>query len=613
MKRYLRRKPAILAFGSFLVASVAAAAAYSPWTTWYHHGLIIGGIELIEMRSWLDQHALHDPYVTRPNGGITCGPETLTQRTADGTCNNLSEPSEGAAATRFGRNSQLSASFPGTEEELLTPNPRELSLELLTRKQFQPIPFLNMLAATWIQFMIHDWVSHNANTTVNPFVLPLSADDPSGQREMVILRTMPDPSRSDRDSQLPPTFENEVTHWWDGSQIYGSDLATQKFLRAGHDGLMRIDSSGNLPVDPADGVEIAGFKRNWWSGIAVMHTLFVLEHNSIAERLQAAHPDWSDEAIFQHARLVNAAVMAKIHTVEWTPAILPNPTLRQGMYANWFGFLNQDHDQVDLFLQFLKFNSVLEGIVGGQTNNHDVPFSLTEEFASVYRMHSLLPEAIDVHSATSGQLLEEIPVPAMRDSSSPAIVKRHGLTDWFYSLGTSHPGALTLGNYPNFMQSLNVPIVGQTDLGATDILRDRERGVPRYNEFRRQLNLKPIREFEDLTDDAAAVASLKRLYGGDVEKLDLMIGCLAEGHRPTSFGFGETQFQIFLLMASRRLQADRFYTASYTKDVYTQEGLDWIDQASLKTVLLRHFPGLAPALEGVDDAFNPWNAVSPPS
>ena len=48
------------------------------------------------------------------------------------------------------------------------------------------------------------------------------------------------------------------------------------------------------------------------------------------------------------------------------------------------------------------------------------------------------------------------------------------------------------------------------DMGAVDILRARERGVPRYNEFRRQLGLNPIRTFDDLTDDKDAVAADQR-------------------------------------------------------------------------------------------------------
>ena len=52
-------------------------------------------------------------------------------------------------------------------------------------------------------------------------------------------------------------------------------------------------------------------------------------------------------------------------------------------------------------------------------------------------------------------------------------------------------------------------------------------------------------------------------------------------------------FQIFILNASRRLQADRFYTDDYRPEVYTEEGMQWVDDASLKSVILRHFPELA--------------------
>jgi hypothetical protein len=36
-------------------------------------------------------------------------------------------------------------------------------------------------------------------------------------------------------------------------------------------------------------------------------------------------------------RLVNAAVMAKIHTVEWTPAMLPHQAANLALNANWYG------------------------------------------------------------------------------------------------------------------------------------------------------------------------------------------------------------------------------------------------------------------------------------
>ena len=185
------------------------------------------------------------------------------------------------------------------------------------------------------------------------------------------------------------------------------------------------------------------------------------------------------------------------------------------------------------------------------------------------------------------------------------------MVELFYSFGNQLPGQLVLNNFPDFMQHISVPGNPMFDLGAVDLLRARERGVPRYNEFRRQLGLNPISSFDDLTDDLAAVAKLKEVYGDkpeDVEKLDLMIGTLSEGHRPDKFGFGETMFQIFILNATRRLQADRFYTEYYNEETYTREGLQWIDNADFKTVLLRHYPELADTgLANVRNAFEPWD------
>jgi len=88
------------------------------------------------------------------------------------------------------------------------------------------------------------------------------------------------------------------------------------------------------------------------------------------------------------------------------------------------------------------------------------------------------------------------------------------------------------------------------------------------------------------------------------------VGTLGEGigNRPTNFGFGETMFQIFILNATRRLQADRFYTDNYNEETYTTEGLHWIDDASFKTVLLRNYPDLAKTgLANIKNAFEPWD------
>jgi Animal haem peroxidase len=78
---------------------------------------------------------------------------------------------------------------------------------------------------------------------------------------------------------------------------------------------------------------------------------------------------------------------------------------------------------------------------------------------------------------------------------------------------------------------------------------------------------------------------------------------------PPGFGFSDTAFRIFILMASRRLKSDRFFTNDYKPEVYTREGIDWIESTLMGDVLLRHHPELAPALHGSKNAFAPWRSV----
>jgi hypothetical protein len=600
------------------------------WTNWYDRGSLGGILTLAYMREQLNARNLVSTY---PPDAL-CGfqkpglapPRGVTHfRTADGSWNNLSDPKEGAAGTRFMRNVALEATRPATGKDLLEPNPRLVSRVLLTRPgkeldEEHEVRFLNLIAAAWIQFMNHDWISHGETQPLSDSIdIPLSADDPirlrSGHSVMKVARTQPDPTRPDG-AVAATSFINEVTHWWDGSQIYGSDPATQNRLRCHRDGKLRVNPDGTLPL--RNGVEDSGFVRNWWLGLSMLHALFVAEHNAICDHLKAAHPDWDDHRLFNVARLINAAVMAKIHTIEWTPAILPNRTAEKGLNANWYGLLTlfRKRRNRKTLAPINVRNPEAGGVVGNPINKHAQPFGFSEEFTEVYRLHSLLPETLRLRRRQDEDpnAFEPVALAQTRQSGASKITADYALPDLFFSFGVQHPGALVLNNFPHFMQELSIPGTPVLDLGAVDVLRARERGVPRYNEFRRRMGLTPIERFEDLTDDAEHVTDLKEVYGDSpqaVERLDLMIGALAEGHRPTHFGFGETLFQIFILNATRRLQADRFYTDAYNEDVYTPEGLRWIDATNFKTVILRHYPELASTgLANITNAFEPWDSTT---
>ena len=255
----------------------------------------------------------------------------------------------------------------------------------------------------------------------------------------------------------------------------------------------------------------------------------------------------------------------------------------------------------------------VSGIPGSQQDHQEVPFALTEEFVSVYRMHCLLPDSIEFRRLVDGEVKPLQMEAVLREKSHAIISEDLSVCDVLYSMGIAHPGALTLHNFPNFLRTLALPpdASGATeivDLGAIDVLRDRERGVPRYNQFRRLLRLKPCNSFEEMTDDPEWARELREIYKNDVERVDLLTGTLAETP-PKGFGISETAFRIFLLMAPRRLKSDRFFTDDYTPRIYSQIGLDWIGKNDMTSVLLRHYPELKPALWRTQNPFAPWRVM----
>ena len=107
---------------------------------------------------------------------------------------------------------------------------------------------------------------------------------------------------------------------------------------------------------------------------------------------------------------------------------------------------------------------------------------------------------------------------------------------------------------------------------------------------------------------------MRGVYDGDIERVDVMVGMYAEA-TPRGFGFSDTAFRIFILMASAGSKSDRFFTRDYRPEIYTKEGIDWVENNSMRTLLLRHFPELEPVLrrrrEPVRLAWTRAGATSP--
>jgi hypothetical protein len=434
----------------------------------------------------------------------------------------------------------------------------------------------------------------------------------------------------------------------------------------------------------------------------------------------------TDDELFEIGRLVVSAEIAKIHTTEWTTQLLYDEPLYLGMNANWHG-LGRKYEAVsdalekvirtlrksddpkkanqlysafaagpgifglgnrkeDCWLRWLlcKDNWALNNPdhVNGGVNHFGSPFNFPEEFVTVYRLHPMVPDLIEYTELADDPLTirEKIPVLETFRGKATQAMRDRGLPNWALSMGRQRLGLLTLQNHPQFLQNLPMDRFHTTtdkiDVAALDLIRDRERGVPRFNEFRRQYGLKTLTSFDDFVDQRLPKDSkerkgqeelarlLREVYGqhtcdaskkitdaqvnvnddgtstpindclghpngsmvDNIEDVDTVVGWLAEFPRPHGFAISETQFQVFILNASRRLFSDRFFTSSFRHEFYTHLGVDWVtnngpdgkimepnksnghevEVSPLKRVLQRTIPELQAELAHVVNVFDPW-------
>lgn len=498
----------------------------------------------------------------------------LPYRTSDATGTDSENAYAGAQNTPFGRNMAPNKNM----NPLRDPPVQVVASRLLTREKFQPAGMqLNVLAAAWVQFMTHDWMrgaqKEETVTLLNEIaVCPL--------RSFTFKKT---------DKTPAGTVLNERTHWWDQSVLYGQDAESISRVRSFSGGrLIEGPTRGVMPRND-DGSVRAGDNMNSWAGVQLLQELFLREHNAVADFLARENPDLrdDDENLFNIARLVVSAVAAKIHTVDWTVELLDTKALKIGMNSNWYGLPRA----LGLSGRGLP---ALFSLVGKKSENYGVPFALTEEFVAVYRLHPMLPDYLPLESGN-------VELADLLGEKGEGLLAEDGKAMEVWGAMLKYPcGNLTLFNYPCALRNL-APTdkngksgAEPVDLAALDLYRDRERGIRNYNDFRRGLHMEPFKNYDELTGgNTKMIQTLEEVYGKDgIEKVDLLVGNLAE-KKIKGFAISETSFLIFLLMASRRLEADRFLNEDFNDKIYTKAGMAWVeDTTSLRDLFRRHLPEL---------------------
>ncbi|KAF3792062.1 Alpha-dioxygenase 1 [Nymphaea thermarum] len=482
--------------------------------------------------------------------GVRFNPVDYPYRTADGEFNDPFQNEAGSDGQFFGRNM-----LPQDQKDsLMKPDPAVVATKLLARKKvIDTGKQFNMIAASWIQFMVHDWIDHLEATNQMELQAPASVASQCPLKSFRFYKTKEVPTGF---YDIKTGHINIRTPWWDGSAVYGSTAAKLAKVRTFKDGKLKVQEDGLLLHDE-QGIALSGDVRNSWAGVSVLQALFILEHNAVCDALKKEDPHLNDEELYRHARLVTSAVIAK-------------------KFKDTFGHLG---------------NPELSGFIGmHKAENHGVPYSLTEEFTAVYRMHSLLPDSLLVRNLhlpagkdKSPPVLEEVPMADLVGLKGEKKLSEIGFTPQLVSMGHQACGALELWNYPLFLRDLIAQNVDgserpdHVDMAALEVYRDRERGVARYNQFRRNLLMVPIKRWEDLTDDKEAIKVLREVYNDDVEKMDIL--------------------------------ADRFFTSYFNEETYTKKGLEWVNTTEgLKDVIKRHYPKITETWLNASSAFSVWDA-----
>lgn len=433
------------------------------------------------------------------------------------------------------------------------PGAREISNIVMAQDADMPEPGgASDYLWAWGQFLDHDLslteASHAPDAQTAPIPVPFGDPqfDPffTGQAEISFTRV---DAIEGTGVDSPRQYENSITAFIDGSQIYGSDDETVE--------MMRVEGGKLRMVD--DMLETQG--RDFMTGdvraaenvaLSSLHTLFTREHNYHVDQLAAADPSLTDDQLFNAARARVEAVMQAITYNEFLPRLLGADAI--GAY---------------------------EGYDPSANPGISVEFS-----TAVYRFgHSLLSSEIqrlneDGTEHATGNL-------ALREAFfNPAQLFASGIDPILRGLGQGRSQALDAHVIEDVRSFLfGPPGAGGLDLASLNIQRGRDLGLGSYNDIREGLGLARAESFADITTDADLAAKLEAAYG-DIDLVDAWVGGLAEDAVNGGM-LGETFSLVMVDQFIRLRDGDSFW--SENRD-FSAEELDALWSTTLSDVILRN-------------------------
>ena len=469
----------------------------------------------------------------------------VAYRSIDGSGNNLASTGLNATGADFSRIG--AAHFADGVWALRTdlPNARLVSNLVVDGNGATPnTEGLSGMMYAWGQFIDHD-INLTRSDEVTHIDITVPADDPTLSGSIPLTRSVIDPLTGVIGK--PAVTTNNVTGWIDGSMVYGSDATTAASLRAA-DGHLLTSDGNNLPI--VDGAYLAGDIRAQENpDLTALQTLFVREHNRQVDLLKVAHPDWTGDQLYEQARAIVTAEIARITYNEFLPHLLGANAIKP--YRGY---------------------------------NPSVDASLTEEFAgAAFRLgHSIVSANLEKTDEQGNQIGDAV---SLKDAffQDPAdFAADSGADGLLRHLSNDVSNALDVHIVDDLRNFLFGPSAG-LDLAAINLQRGRDLGLGTLNETRAALGLKTYTSFSEITSDPATAAALQAAYG-DVNKVELWIGGLAEDHVAGAM-VGQTFRVIIAAQFSALRDGDRYW---YQNQGFDPATLREIESTTLSSLILKN-------------------------
>nr|UCR61005.1 peroxidase [Aphelinus asychis] len=523
-------------------------------------------------------------------------------RSLDGSCNNVQNPKWGSAFTAYNRilfpQYADGIQMPRKERGVhALPNARAVSVGLASRSARSDVS-RTLALVQWSELVSHDLAHTSARKMVwsgRPIVccnedgqwpLPryihpdcnavsVAENDPDYRKHNVrcldYVRSLP---VLNSDCTFGPTEQmNQVSHFLDGSTIYGSTLAASSEIRAYEGGLLRanvINGNEYLPVAQAETISQCDSDNCYLTGderanaepqLAALHTIWMREHNRVARKLAGMIPTWSDETVYQEARRIVTAEIQHITYKEWLPLLIGK------RFANSVGLgvaSNYSEVAYQPYIDPAVSNEVATAALRFPSSLKHTTFSMTDDDRKINDSRRLSDYFYKPRSIESNNVLDGlIRGLATRTAQKMDLHQVVDITNELYKAN----GAMNL------------------DQISLDIQRGRDHGLPGYNDYRKHCGLRAAKSFDDFLDyvPVEMVKKWRSLYKS-TDDVDLVIGGMAE--RPIEDAMlGPTFRCLISSQFLRTRKSDRFfYDSSDQPKPFTLSQLNSLKKVTLARV-----------------------------